>query len=233
MPNDVLEREHELWYRRLFLPAYAVKDAARYSNTNPATINDWYYGENPILTTKEQGKPLSYMQLIEVAFVAFFRRLDISMQRIRKSKDYIAQNFTTEYPFAQYRFKTEGYHILMEYLKLEQSPEFDKSNLIVTDSSGQLAWGDIISDKFTEFEYEHELALRWHPAGKDSTVIIDPRIAFGAPMVNSIPTWAIKGRWKAGETIEEIEDDFSLDKSFIIDGLKFEGIAISDNSILG
>ena len=144
MPNDILEREHELWYRRLFLPAYAVKDAARYSNTKPATVNDWYYGDNPILTLKEQGKPLSYMQLIEVAFVAFFRSLGIPMQRIRKSKDYIAQNFAVEYPFVHYRFKTEGHHILMEYLKLEPSREFDKNNLIVADSNGQLAWGDVM-----------------------------------------------------------------------------------------
>lgn len=234
MPNDLLERKHELWYRRLFLPAYAVKDAARYSNTKPATINDWYYGNNPILTLKEQGKPLSYMQLIEVAFVAFFRRLGISMQRIRKSKDYIAQNFAAEYPFVQYRFKTEGHHILMEYLKLEPSREFDKNNLIVTDSNGQLAWGIVISEKFAEFEYEHELALRWHPAGTASAVLIDPRIAFGAPMVSGVPTWAIRGRWIAGETIEEIEDDFSLDRKFIIDGLNFEGITVNnDNPVLG
>ena len=233
MPNNVIEREHELWYRRLFLPAYAVKDAARYSQTKPTTINDWYYGANPILTSKEQGKPLSYMQLIEVAFVAFFRRLKISMQRIRKSKDYIAQNFAAEYPFAQYRFKTEGHHILMEYLKLEPSDEFDKNNLIVTDSRGQLAWGSVISEKFAEFEYEHELALRWHPAGMTSTVLIDPRIAFGAPMVNGIPTWAIKGRWVAGENIEEIQEDFELDRRFIVDGLEFEGIILTDNAILG
>jgi uncharacterized protein (DUF433 family) len=233
MPNDVIEREHELWYRRLFLPAYAVKDAARYSNTKPTTVNDWYYGNSPILTPKEQGKPLSYMQLIEVAFVAFFRRLGISMQRIRKSKDYVAQNFAVEYPFVQYRFKTEGHHILMEYLKLEPSHEFDKNNLIVTDSKGQLAWGNVISEKFAEFEYEHELALRWHPAGTTSAVLIDPRIAFGAPMVNGVPTWAIRGRWIAGESIEEIEDDFSLDKNFIIDGLEFEGVKVNGNPVLG
>lgn len=229
MSTAILERENELWYRRLFLPAYAVNDAARYTHAKVRTVNNWYFGDNPILTEREQRKPLSYMQLIEVAFVAFFRNLGIPMQRIRKSRDYIAQNFGKEYPFTRYKFKSEGHHILIEYLKLEPSPEFDKNKLIVTDSAGQLAWGTVISDKFAEFEYEYELALRWHPGGKDSTVIIDPRIAFGAPMVNGVPTWAIKGRWVAGEQIDEIMDDFNLDKRFVMDGLTFEGIEVSDN----
>ena len=66
-----------------------------------------------------------------------------------------------------------------------------------------------------------------------SAVLIDPRIAFGAPMVNGVPTWAIRGRWIAGESIEDIEEDFSLDKNFVVDGLIFEGIKIHSNPILG
>ena len=41
-------------------------------------------------------------------------------------------------------------------------------------------------------------------------MLIDPRISFGAPMIKGVPTWVLKGRHEAGESIGDIRDDFSL-----------------------
>ena len=51
-------------------------------------------------------------------------------------------------------------------------------------------------------------------------------IAFGAPMVRGIATWVLKGRWKAGESIEDIKEDFTLGEDEIKQGLQFEDIRI-------
>ena len=185
----------------------------------------------PVLPGHERRRPLNYLQLVEVAFVAFFRKNGVKMHRIRNTIDYLKQNFGKENPLVEYEFKTEGMHILMEYNEFYPDPKLEK--LVVTDRFGQLAWSDVLEGKFAEFDYEYELALRWHPAGRDSLVIIDPRIAFGAPMVCGLPTWVLRGRWSAHETPGEIRDEFGLSEQAIRDGLAFEGIKLNGDFVLG
>ena len=55
---------------------------------------------------------------------------------------------------------------------------------------------------------------------------IDPRISFGSPCVRGIPTWAMRGRKQAGESIEEISEDFGLEDNEVIAGVKFEGLEL-------
>ena len=136
-----------------------------------------------------------------------------------------------KYPFAEYAFKTEGFRVLMDYKQFDPNSEFDQ--LIVADTYGQLGWTDLLGEKFAEFDYEQELALRWHPAGRLSKVVIDPRIAFGAPMVEGLPTWVIRGRWQAQEEVDEIMEDFGISREAIIDGLLFEGIEIAPTATNG
>jgi uncharacterized protein (DUF433 family) len=231
MVLDILDRKNQPWFRRLYLPAYKVTDAARYAGTSPQTVANWHYRGSPILPGRQRRRPLNYLQLVEVAFVAFFRRMGVPMKRIRNARAYLAKNFNSENPLAEYEFKTEGMHILMEYAQFDPDPNLLR--LIVADRGGQLAWEDMFLTKFAEFEYEYELALRWHPAGHDSPVVIDPRIAFGAPMVSGVPTWVLKGRWVANESPEEIREEFDLSYEAVRDGLLFEGIRTNGGSILG
>lgn len=229
MPDLVAVRGVEPWRRRLYLPAYSVSDAARYAGVPIQTVAYWHYrGGNlgPVLPGKERGKPLSYLELVEVAFVAAFRRLGVSLQRIRRAREYVATNFKSEYPFAENRFKTEGHHVLFELVEAEKDKELQK--VIIADANGQVAWEALIADKFAEFDYDGmDMAIRWHLAGRQSSVIIDPRIAFGAPSVVGIPTWTLKGRWNAGETLADIQEDFGIPEERVKDGLSFEGVRIA------
>lgn len=212
------------WKRRLHLPAYSVNESARYSGTTSQTVAYWhYYGGKvgPAITGKEKGKPLSYLQLIEVAFVATMRKY-MTLQKIRKAREYASQTFEVEYPFAELRWKTEGRHLLLNLQDFEGDAEVD--SLIVADQAGQEAWESAMAERFEQFDYEQGLALVWHVLGKKYPIIIDPRISFGAPIIHGLPTWVVKGRYEAGETIQEIYGDFHLKKEDIVHALKFEGI---------
>lgn len=169
--------------------------------------------------------PLSYLQLIEVAFVATFRTLGLPLQRIRRAREYAAQSLEAEFPFAQYRWMTEGSNLLLELQEVE--PESKLDALIIANANGQIAWTPMVSDRFLEFDYEDGLAIKWHVAGRESPVLIDPRISFGAPMVNGVPTWALKGRSVAGESEEEIAQDFGLTEAEVVAALTFEGLQIA------
>ncbi len=226
MPGGIAVTEAASWFRRLYLPAYRVTDVARYAQTHPNTVASWHYRGAPVLPGHEKGRPLNYFELVEVAFVSFFRAQGVPMPRIRRARDYVAQSFNVEFPLARYQFKTEGMHILMAYNQFDPDPNLER--IIVADRFGQLAWADMIEQKFATFDYEYELALRWHPAGRQSLVIIDPRVSFGAPVVEGLPTWVVKGRYSAEETIEEIMDDFGITRKAVLDALQFEGIELKE-----
>ena len=215
-------REEAPWYGRLYEPAYQVSDAARYAGASPQAVAYWHYGRDPVLPDRVRKQPLSYLELVEVAFVAYFRSIGIRLQRIRRAREYIANQFGARYPFTEYKFKTEGYHILMDYHQVEANSDFSK--VIVTDAAGQLAWSDLVGQRFAEFDYDLDLALTWHPGGRNSLVKVDPRTSFGTPVVRGIATRVISGRWKAGESLKDLKDDFGLSKKEIEDALRFEGL---------
>lgn len=227
MSNLITEYNTEPWRRRLYLPAYNISEAARYSGTSAQTITYWHYepSKHGVLLPKAKHKPLSYLQLVEVAFVATFRALGVSLQRIRKAREYACTTFNAEYPFTEQRWLTEGYHVLLDLRDIEGETEYNK--LIFADKAGQEAWQTMVGDRFAEFDYEHGLALVWHVAGRHSPIIIDPRIAFGTPTIDGIATWIIKGRIEANEGISEIKDDFGLTEEQIKYALEFEGVPIA------
>ncbi len=225
-PTGSLEGS-DLWRKRVMLPTYTAAEAARYAQAKPQTVGYWFRGSEtsgPALPGRNAGERLNYFEAVEVAFVAVFRRYGVRLKNLRNARAYFQALLQTEYPFATERFYTEGTRILREWGDLQELSEF--SEVVIGDEQGQLAWAGLLGEKFETFDYEHDLALRWHVAGRSSPVQIDPRVSFGAPSVRGIPTWAMRGRKLAGESVEEISEDFGLEDNDVIAGLEFEGLEL-------
>jgi len=225
----------EPWLKRLYLPAYGVGEAARLADIHRTTVSSWYYGRikprgerGPrVFDERERGTPLSYLQLVEVAFVATLRKMGVTLGRIRIARDYLAKRFDTEYPFAQLEPMTDGARVLNE-LKEEQGPWLDQVLLEEASAHGQIIWVGPIVDRIRQFEYEHGWAIRWFPRGKEGPIVVDPQIQFGAPILKDcgLPTMVVRERYEAGEKPEEIEQDFvGITSLAILQALEFEGIA--------
>lgn len=228
MPSMIAERNVEPWRRRLYLPAYRVGDAARYSGAAAQTVTYWHHRSGPLgpaLPGRTKRQPLSYLELVEVAFVATFRALGVSLQRIRRARTYAAQVLNAEYPFAEHAWLTEGHHVMLDLREIDDDASLD--SLIVGDADGQIVWRELVGERFAQFDYEDSLALIWHVGGRGKPVVIDPRVSFGAPTVRGVPTWILKGRWSAGESVSDIEDDFGLSEEEIRHGLRFEGLDLA------
>ena len=228
MPTLTAERGSEPWRRRLHLPAYQIGDVVRYAGTAPQTVTYWHYrgGQlGPVLPGRVRRQPLSYLQLVEIAFVATFRALGVPLQRIRRARIYASQVLNSENPFAEYKWLTEGYHVMLDLRDVDSDPKIGR--LIVGDSAGQIAWRDMVSERFAQFDYEDGLALVWWVRGRQMPVTIDPRVAFGAPTVKGVPTWALRGRWHAGESMPDIEEDFGLVEQDVRRALQFEDIEVA------
>ena len=98
------------------------------------------------------------------------------------------------------------------------------SDSVTTDADNRPVLEEMMSDRLAEFDYEYDLALVWHVAGRNSPVKIDPRLSFGAPTVNGVPTWVLKGRWNAGESLDDIVEDFGISSGDALSALHFEGL---------
>jgi uncharacterized protein (DUF433 family) len=217
----------EPWRRRLYLPNYQLLEAARYAQITAKTVADWHkVGSRKTLSTREGKAALSYMQLIEVAVVAAFRKAGLTLKNIRETREYVAKQFESEFPFAQYRFKADGKRLVMDFQQIEG--DRGKGKILRPDQGGQLAWEAILG-RLNEFDYEgHGIVIKWHVAGPKSPIIIDPRIAYGAPTIKGTPTWVLSGRWEAGESVKEIAEDFDLSPEEVREALTFEGVQQGD-----
>jgi uncharacterized protein (DUF433 family) len=225
MATLVSERTDQPWLRRLTLPAYQIAEAAKYAGVTPQTVASWHSVEQHLLSKRGDKAALSYFQLIEVAVVAAFRKMGVTMKTIRATREYAAHNLKCEFPFATYTFKENAKHLFLDSKELE---DVAPGSVVATDQGGQLEWETVIG-RLREFDYEdeHGIALKWHVAGRESPILIDPRIAFGTPAIKGTPTWIIKGRWDAGESDSDIADDFQIDPSDVKAALKFEGVTSS------
>jgi uncharacterized protein (DUF433 family) len=210
----------EPWRKRLHLPAYQVGEAARYAGISANTVLAWHNSdERRLLTEKQDRERLSYLQLIELAVVAAFRKARIPIPAIRAARIYLTREMSSKHPFAEFQFKRYGKSLFTE------SEVSGRKELLKVTQAGQLAWREIIGPVLQEFEYEHEgLAIRWHVAGPSSSIIIDPRLSFGAPTIKGVPTWIVKGRFDAGESDSMIAEDFGMDVMSVREALRFEGV---------
>ncbi|MGH2408779.1 MAG: DUF433 domain-containing protein [Chloroflexota bacterium] len=219
------ETQEALWQRyRLTLPAYTYVDAARYAGIPTKTVSNWFRGAYSLGHTMHPvfgevpRDGLSYLQLVEVAFVAEMRRVRrLKLSALRTAYDHVRTELGVEYPFARERFLTDGTDLFIAAL--------DDPEVVVSASvPGQRAWRAAIEACAHSFDYINHLALRWHPMGRDFRIIIDPRISFGRPTIEDtgIPTEAIADRWAAGEEVESLVDDFRLSREQVKDALWFE-----------
>lgn len=203
----------DLWRSRLNLPNYEVREAAGYAHIHANTV--WRWHKDTTLAAREAGSKLSYLQLIELAVAAACRQAGMKLADIRVARAFYAASYKTPHPFATLKLKTDGVDLALDA---------GAGQLVIGNKGGQLAWKDFIGERFKEFDYEDGLATRWHVGGKQSPVVIDPRVRFGAPHVAGVPTWLLRERWEAGEPMDEITDDLNLKPPQVAAALQFEGI---------
>lgn len=208
---------------RLYLPAYTYADAGRYARLPAQSVRNWFRGQSapghtmrPVFgEVPDYG--LSYMQLVEVAFVAAMRARKLKLQVMRTAYDYVRRHMGIEYPFAQERFLTDGIDLFLDALD-------NPNHLVSVSRPGQRAWREALERSTANFDYINHVALRWHPRGRDLSILIDPRISFGRPVIEGtgIPTTVIYERRQAGEDLDFIAEDFGLTREQVKDALWFE-----------
>ncbi len=207
---------------------YTPSDAARILDIAVPQVRRWVTAstESQIVSGIVPGWKINYARgfnfyaLIELYTVANLRRLGISMQKIRKAREELADRFDTKYPFALRGLLSDGRKILY------QLDEPDEETTLILDGSGQTEFTQILVQfcERIDFHIQTDMAERYWPLGKTRAVVIDPHHAFGQPRVmgTNIRTEVIYRLLQAGESREDLVHMYNLKLSDVVDAEEYE-----------
>jgi uncharacterized protein (DUF433 family) len=213
-------------------PTYSVTDASRYLNIPLATLSTWLNGRKyntkqgkqeflPLIQRPSaQMSQLSFTNLIEAHILRVIRTIhNISLDKVRITLDYISERFKNNHPLATKEFSTDGVDLFLE----------EVGHLVNVSRSGQLAMKEILQQLLTRVEWdENNLATRLYPEldhiNDGKILIIDPHISFGKPIIQGtgVPTKAIAQLYDAGDSIEDIAEDYNCKVIDIKQAILFE-----------
>jgi len=216
------------------IPTYPIVDAARYVRIPVGTLRSWIYGRSylsregkqyaPALIElpKEKVRELSFTNLVE-AHVLRIIRLDhrISLAKVRTAIDYISEQFNLPHPLARVEFQTDGKDLFVDKL----------GGLIAVSKDGQLAMREMLGNHLKRIELDEAgRAAQLFPfTGVDEEeapkiVVVNPKISFGRLVLvgTGIPTAILAERYKAGESINSLAEDYEINSLQVEEAIRCE-----------
>ncbi len=202
--------------------AYTLAEAAHYVRLPAATLRSWVLGRQyptaegsgqfpPLIRPASRQPPLlSFSNLIE-AHVLRSLRTDhgVSVKALRKALAYAEKELGIDRLLLRPELLTHAGKVFLDRY----------GQLIELTASGQLAMRRMFDEHLKRIEWDTSKSpVRLFPFLSATTpsearpIVIDPRIAFGRPVVErkSVSTAAIAERIDAGETVEDIAADYDL-----------------------
>lgn len=171
-----------------------------------ATAEEPFFSAGNLRSCGEgRDRHFGFFTLIELFTIAELRRLNVSMLTIRNARAELSSRFHTPHPFALGGILCSGRTLLKE---------MGDGVLLELGSAGQTAFQKII-EPFCErldFDAATLLASRFYPLGKDVPIVVDPRHAFGRPVVEgtNVTTEAIMALIRGGESLGDIAESLDI-----------------------
>jgi len=214
----------------LHLPIYPISAASHHIMLPVSTARSWVAGRmyptksgrksfKPLLTLADpKNKRASFTNLVELFMIQAIRtQYNVPLPQIRLALDFLKTELKIERPLASKALQTDGKYILVDYF----------GDLLNASRWGQHEMAEVIQPYLDRIDWENELAVRLAPflRREDSdAIIIDPKVKGGRPCVKGtgITTVALVDRWEAGETHQEIAEDFRIDIRLVEEAIRFE-----------
>ncbi len=221
---------------RFDIPLYTVAEAARFLGVPTSTFATWSKGYAsrppsrppvigaPIVTSSvaERGYPsIPFVGLAEAMVLAAFRRGGVSLQHIRRVVSVIEREIGLEHALASRRLYTDGAVILYDHAEAEHDEELGGLTEVV---SRQRVFARVIREYLKRIEYGGDdwAARLVSPATARSLVVADPERSFGQPIFihGGVRVEDVLDRWRAGESLVEVAEDFGVPPEDVEDILR-------------
>ena len=228
--------------KRALEPRYTFAEASAYLGRPTSTVRRWSIGnprkqrgerkrDAPLISIDgDGGLPLSFLNLLELRFLASYRAT-VPLPAIRRALEFAGAALNESRPLLTAGFKAQGRSLFLRYAELEPNAHLDASR------KGQLAWrvetdADVWPsdlDSFllaVDYDPEEHHAHRWWPLSRDEPVIIDTLYNGGRPStaLSGVRTNAIAVHRREGFVLPEIADDVGASVREVEAALEFEGL---------
>lgn len=221
------------------IPTYSASDASRYLGIPVATIRSWVYGRpyqtksgkqyfSPLIKLPNSKlKQLSFTNLVEAHVLRSIRSVHgVTLEKVRKALDFLETKLSYKTPLVRAEFKTDGVDLFVDHL----------GYLIAASNNQKLVLHQSLVNHLDRIEVdESKLAYKLFPFGSPlidlesesnfpKSVVIDPRISFGRLVLvgTGIPTSILAERYKLGESIADLSEDYSCNSSLIEEAIRWE-----------
>lgn len=183
-------------------PRYQPSEVARLLDVSPDTVRRWLgspaKGQGALVQKETPTNWASFLDMVELHLACQLKKkARISMRRLRQLIHEAARRENLDHPLARRRYLVDG-----EKLWLPLTDE-----MVELGTDGQLGLMGIVEQVAESLDFDVEgVAERWWPAGRDGGVVIDPLVAFGAPVLKGsrINTAVIYDAWQAEDRDAEI-----------------------------
>ncbi len=212
------------------MPAYTVLEAAHYLSVPQATVRYWSTGQGdylPVIDIAQKSPAvLSFYNLVELHVLAATRRQhEVSMRKVKEAILYLKKNTSSKmgekHPLISEQMLTDGLDLFIE----------EAGRLVSISQAGQTAIREALSAALQRIERNnHGIPIRLYPFTRTdirnapAIVVIDPSLSAGRPVISGtgLATEIIAERYKAGESVEELADDYQRPQREIEEAIRCE-----------
>jgi uncharacterized protein (DUF433 family) len=219
------------------LPRYTLPEAAHYLQMSETTLKSWVSGrsypvvggerhwEGLINRPDERDPKLSFSNLIEAhVLLALRKQYRVRMWEVRTALEYARETLKIDRILLSPELRVMRGNIFLQRLH----------ELVNVGRGGQTAMPEILEAYLDRIEWDLSgLPSRMFPLTRadrlDSPKIlsIDPKVAFGRPVVQrkAIKTSAIAERFRAGESMADLAEDYDLEVFEVEEAVRYEALS--------
>lgn len=230
MLNRTVDQQERI---QLGIGYYTAGEAARLLKMPVLNINRWLRGYNykyrgathhsePLWTSElpsyDNKIELSFRDLIELRFVESFLRAGLGLKTIRHCLDSARESVNDMRPFSTQKFRTDGRTIFLDTIR--ESGESEMLDL----KRRQYVIKQVIERSFKDLDIEENAVARWRPFKGKESIVIDPKRAFGQPIVAEfgVPTQVLAEAVGVEGSVARVAKIFEVSLAVVRDAVNFE-----------
>lgn len=196
-------------------PLLTPLETAQHLQIPESTLRHWLHQNaagRPLVHSirpERRGWPsVPFVAIVEAYVLRALREMGLSADKVRAAAADVRDQFGTEYGLATRRIATDGVDVFVHYLDSDEIARAGDRQLpirrVIDDYLRYVMWDG-------DDEFPKRITLRKYDP-RIARVIIDPRFAWGAPIVEParVPVDAVLGMWRAGERPDVVADEYGL-----------------------
>lgn len=205
---------------------FTLRESAGYLGVPKSTLQHWARPSKdwPSLITyvAHAGREASipFVGFAEAYVLSAFRRAGVPMQRIRPAVERLATEIGVDHALASERLCTDGAEVLYDYAVTQDD---DLLELTVV-RTGQKQFSDLVREYLHRVRYGDDgwMIVVELPTYAHARVVVNPRRAFGFPLLihGGARVEDLVDRFKAGDSVAEIAEDFAVPDAEVEDVIR-------------